>query len=70
MKEYEYFVELYATKSLRVKAESEEEADEKADLILSTETIPVKQDDIISIHISDTYECTGFEDTVTDWDKP
>ena len=56
MNEYEFIVELYAVKALRVKANTEEEADMQADLITTTETIPVTQDDIVEIRITDVYE--------------
>lgn len=56
MKEYEYIVEIYAEKTLHIKANSEEEADRQADLITTTETIPVTQDDIVEIRITDAYE--------------
>lgn len=56
MKEYEYTVELYAVKTLRVKANNDEEADRQADLITTTETIPVTQEDIVEIKITDVYE--------------
>lgn len=56
MKEYEFMVEIYALKALRVKANSEEEADRQADLITTTETIPVTQNDIIDLKITDVYE--------------
>ncbi len=62
MNEYEYTVELYAVKTLRVKANNNEEADKQADLITTTETIPVTQDDIIEIRITDVYEINN-EDT-------
>lgn len=63
MKEYEFIVELHAVKSLHIKAKSEEEANRQADLITSTETIPVTQEDIIDIMITDAYEYgyTGTE---------
>ena len=56
MNEYEYTIELYAVKTLRVKANNDEEADKQADLITTTETIPVTQDDIVEIKITDVYE--------------
>ena len=62
MNEYEYTVELYAVKTLRVKANNDEEADRQADLITTTETIPVTQDDIVEIKITDVYEVKD-EDT-------
>lgn len=55
-KTYEFIVELYAVKALRVKANTEEEADMQADLITTTETIPVTQDDIVELKITDVYE--------------
>lgn len=59
MKEYKYVIELCAIKELTVKADSQEEADAQADIITTTQTIPVEQEDITEIYISDSY---------TDWD--
>ena len=56
MNEYEYLIEIYAVKALRIKANNVEEADRQADLITSTETIPVTQEDIVEIKITDVYE--------------
>lgn len=56
MEEYEYTVEIYAVKTLRIRADSEEKADEQADLITTTETIPVTQDDIVDISITNAYK--------------
>ena len=64
MNEYEFQVEIYAVKSLRVKANTFDEADKKADLIVSSETIPVTQEDIVQIYISDAYMCVSGEDSV------
>jgi hypothetical protein len=50
---YKYLVEIEAIKELVVEADSREEADIQADLITSTETIPINQEDIIDIRISD-----------------
>lgn len=55
MKEYKFIVELSAVKELTVRADSQEEADQQADLIVTTQTIPVEQDDIVEIMISDSY---------------
>ena len=48
---YVYIVEIKAVKELVIEADSSEEADAQADLITSTETIPVEQDDIIDIEL-------------------
>lgn len=69
MNEYEYTIEIYAVKSLRVKANTEEEADRTADLITTTETIPLKQDDIIEIMITDVRKCEDDENEVQDRKK-
>ena len=69
MNEYEYTIEIYAVKSLRVKANTEEEADRIADLITTTETIPLKQDDIIEIMITDVRKCEDDENEVQDRKK-
>jgi len=56
MKEYEYIVEIYAIKTLHVRADDDGEADLQADLITTTETIPVTQDDIVRLEITDVNE--------------
>ena len=56
MEEYEYTVEIYAVKTLRIRADSGEKADEQADLIITTETIPVTQDDIVDISVKSAYK--------------
>ena len=56
MKEYHYVVEISAVKELIVQAESQEEADMTADLVTSSTTIPVRQDDILEIHLYDETE--------------
>lgn len=62
MKEYVYYVELSAVKELRVRANSKREADNMVDLITTTETIPVKQEDIIDIMITDDLNDFGEDD--------
>lgn len=52
---YVYYVEITASKELVIEANSQEEADRQADLIATTETIPVTQEDIIDINISEGY---------------
>ena len=52
---YVYIVEIQAVKELVIEADSQKEADAQADLITSTETIPVYQDDIVDICISEGY---------------
>ena len=56
MNEYEYLIEINAIKSLIVKADTQEDADAKAITIITTETIPVTQEDITSIEVVDSYE--------------
>ena len=56
MKKFIYNVEIYAVKELVVFANSEKEADKIADLVTSTSTIPVQQEDIADILISDGQE--------------
>lgn len=56
MNEYEYLIEINAIKSLVVKADTQEDADAKAITIITTETIPVTQEDITSIEVVDSYE--------------
>ncbi len=56
MKKFIYTVEIYAVKELVVFANSEKEADKIADLVTSTSTIPVQQEDIADILISDGQE--------------
>lgn len=56
MKKFIYTVEIYAVKELVVFANSEKEADKVADLVTSTSTIPVQQEDIADILISDRQE--------------
>lgn len=55
MMKYVYIVEIQAVKELVIEADSQEEADTQADLITSTEAIPVYQDDIVDICISEGY---------------
>ena len=62
MKDYDFVVEIYAIKTLHIKANNDEEANRQADLITSTETIPVTQEDIVNIMISDAYDY-GYTDT-------
>lgn len=62
MKEYVYYVELSAVKELRVRANSKREADNMVDLITTTETIPVKQEDIVDIMITDDLNDFGEDD--------
>lgn len=56
MKEYHYTVEISAMKELVVQAESQEEADVIADLVTSSTTIPVRQDDIVELQLYDETE--------------
>lgn len=62
MNEYEYIIEVYALKSLRVKADDMEKADEIVNTVITTQTIPVTQEDIVGVSIMDTYEIEDSEE--------
>lgn len=55
MLEYKYIVEIQAVKELTVRANSQDEADKQADMITSTQTIPIEQEDIVDILVSEAY---------------
>ena len=56
MKEFVYVIEIQAVKELVVKAETQKEADDICDTVMMTQDIPVRQDEITSLYVSDEYE--------------